>query len=73
MARRVKTDRFGNAFQNIPCTENKNGYPVGYLELGSKLYKIEPSQNTSTDEKTGKEVAWVRVTAIDKKKKHQSM
>lgn len=64
----VKTDRFGNPYQLIGCKENKNGFPVGYVELGGKLYKIEPSEA-----KKDGFLYWVKVTRVDQKKKHTSM
>lgn len=73
MARFVKNDRFGNPFQNVKCKMNKNNYPVGYAELGGKLYKIEPSTESSTDNKTGEEIAWVRITKVNKQKRTTSM
>lgn len=64
----VKTDRFGNPYQLVSCKENKNGFPVGYVELGGKLYKIEPSEA-----KKDGVLYWVKVTKVDQKKKHTSM
>jgi len=66
--RRISTDRFGNAYQLIGCKPNKNGYPVGYIELGGKLYKIEPSPSN----KEGVDY-WVKVTAIKKQNQATSM
>lgn len=68
MARFVKTDRFGNAYQVIGCKENKNGYPVGYVTLGGSLYKVEPSKS----EKDGV-AAWVRITKVQKRNRVTSM
>lgn len=73
MAKYVKTDRFGRPFQNIKCKMNKNGYPSGYWELGSKLYKIEPSMETTTDNKSGEDIMWVRITKVDKNNKKVNM
>lgn len=58
----IKTDRFGNPFQVIGCRDKKgNGFPVGYVELGGKLYKLEPSQANKDGVDT-----WIRVTAVKK-------
>jgi len=65
---KVNTDRFGNAYQLIGCKPNKNGFPVGYLELGNSLYKVEPSES-----KNEKYLYWVKVTKVDKRKKQTSM
>ena len=65
---KVNTDRFGNAYQLIGCKPNKNGFPVGYLELGNSLYKVEPSES-----KNEKYLYWVKVTKVDKWKKQTSM
>ena len=70
---RIKNDRFGNPYQNVKCRMNKNGYPVGYIELGGKLYKVEPSQQTSTDNKSGEEIAWCRMTQVKKQQRATSM
>jgi hypothetical protein len=65
---RISTDRFGNAYQLIGCKPNKAGFSVGYIELGGKLYKIEPSEA----QKEGVS-HWVKVTKVDKKAQHTSM
>lgn len=66
--RRINTDRFGNAYQVIGCKANKAGYPVGYVELSGKLYKIEPSESN----KDGVAM-WVKVTRVNKQNKQSSM
>ena len=68
MAKYVKNDRFGNPYQLIGCKPNKNGFPVGYVELGGKLYKLEPS--LSNNEKYSH---WIKVTAVRKQSKSTSM
>ncbi len=68
MARNISTDRFGNPYQLIGCKPNKKGFPVGYAELGGKLYKIEPSEA----KKEGVDF-WVKITAVKKNAKHTSM
>lgn len=67
MPAKIKVDKFGNPFQSIACKNNKNGYPVGYAELGGKLYKIEPGSGS------GEVDAWVRITKVDQKKRPSSM
>jgi hypothetical protein len=64
----VKTDRFGNAYQLIGCKPNKNDFPVGYIELGGKLYKLEPSKS-----KNDKYLYWIKVTKVNKQNKQTSM
>lgn len=61
MARYTKTDRFGNRYQVVGCKPNKNGYPVGYVEVGGKLFKLEPSESN----KDGVH-SWIRVTELKK-------
>lgn len=66
---RISTDRFGNAYQLIGCKDKKgNGFSQGYVELGGKLYKIEPS----VAQKDGVEF-WVKITAVKKQAQHSSM
>ncbi|MEO6177288.1 MAG: hypothetical protein ABIP27_19190 [Flavobacterium circumlabens] len=66
---RISTDRFGNAYQLVGCKDKKgNGFSQGYIELGGKLYKIEPSVAT----KEGVEF-WVKVTAVKKQTRASSM
>ncbi|WP_294964985.1 hypothetical protein [uncultured Flavobacterium sp.] len=66
---RISTDRFGNPYQLIGCKDRKGtGFSSGYIELGGKLYKIEPS----VAQKDGVEY-WVKVTAVKKKASHSSM
>lgn len=63
MSARIKTDRFGNPYQVIGCKDNRNGYPVGYAELGGKLYKVEPSES-----KNEKYSHWVKLTLVKKQR-----
>lgn len=64
----IKNDRFGNPYQVIGCKPNKGGFPVGYVELGGKLYKIEPS-----DAQKDGVAMWVKVTQVKKQAKATSM
>ncbi len=70
MPKYVKTDRFGNAYQVIGCKPSKKNpdFAVGYVELGGKLYKIEPS----AAQKDGVSY-WCRVTQVKKHNTNQSM
>ena len=61
MARSFQNDRFGNKYIIVGCKENKNGFAVGYAEIGGKLYKIEPSSANKDGIK-----AWVKLTQIKK-------
>lgn len=62
---RVNRDRFGNEYQLIGCKDKKGtGFGVGYLEIGGKLFKLEPS----TANKEGY-THWIKVTKVDKAKK----
>jgi hypothetical protein len=66
---RISTDRFGNPYQLIGCKDKKgNGFSQGYIELGGKLYKMEPSPAT----KDGVEY-WIKVTQVKKQNKATSM
>lgn len=65
----VKTDRFDNPYQVIGCKDLKGtGFSKGYVELGGKLYKLEPSKAS----KDGVEV-WIKVTQVKKRSTHSSM
>lgn len=67
--KRISTDRFGNAYQVIGCRDKKGtGFPYGYVELGGKLYKIEPSES----KKDGVDM-WVKITAVKKQNRATSM
>ncbi|MGL2966087.1 hypothetical protein [Flavobacterium sp. XGLA_31] len=70
MARSISTDRFGNSYQVIGCKPSKKNpdFAVGYVELGGKLYKLEPSEAN----KDGVSF-WVRVTHVKKQNRPQSM
>lgn len=68
MPKYVKSDRFGNPYQLIGCKANDKGFCKGYIELGGKLYKVEPSK--SDNEKYG---YWVKVTQVKKRPNHTSM
>ncbi|HEY0971178.1 MAG TPA: hypothetical protein VGE02_09445 [Gemmatimonadales bacterium] len=47
----------------IGCKDKKgNGFPVGYVEIGGKLYKLEPSRSN----KEGVEV-WIRCTQMQRR------
>ncbi|SHL70485.1 hypothetical protein [Flavobacterium saccharophilum] len=66
---RISTDRFGNPYQLIGCKDKKgSGFSQGYIELGGKLYKIEPSPAS----KEGVEY-WVKVTLVKKRPTAGSM
>ena len=66
---RISTDKFGNPYQVIGCKDkNGSGFPKGYVELGGKLYKLEPSPA----QKDGVET-WIRVTQMKKQNKLSSM
>jgi hypothetical protein len=66
---RITNDRFGNPYQVIGCKDKKGtGFSKGYVELGGKLYKLEPSPAT----KEGVEV-WIKVTAVKKQPQNSSM
>ena len=60
----VRMDRFGNKTMSIFCKNNKNGYPQGYLEIGSKLFKIEPGKEG--ENRNGDSGTWVKVTETKK-------
>lgn len=65
----ISTDRFGQPYQVIGCKDKKgNGFCSGYVELGGKLYKVEPSQAT----KEGVDM-WVKITAVKKRPTSSSM
>jgi hypothetical protein len=68
-APRISTDRFGNKYQVIGCKDKKEtGFPKGYIELGNKLYKLEPSKAN----KDGIDV-WIKVTEVKKRSTNASM
>lgn len=70
----VKTDRFGRSYQNVKCTDKKDsGFFAGHVELGGKLYKVEPGSEKSEDNKTGKPIMWVRITRVQKQIRNRSM
>lgn len=67
--RRISTDRFGNPYQLIGCKDVKGtGFSKGYIELGGKLYKLEPSPAS----KEGVDF-WIKVTQVKAQPKHSSM
>lgn len=67
--KRISNDRFGNPYQLIGCKDKKGkGFAVGYIELGGKLYKVEPSEAS----KEGI-MYWVKITAVKKNTSTASM
>jgi hypothetical protein len=67
--KRISTDKFGNPYQLVGCKDKKaNGFAVGYIELGGKLYKVEPSMA----QKDGV-LFWVRITHVKKQAQFSSM
>jgi hypothetical protein len=65
----IKNDKFGNPFQVVGCKDKKgNGFAVGYVELGGKLYKLEPSEAKKEGVK-----AWVKITQVKKQNRSTSM
>lgn len=67
---RISTDRFGNPYQIVGCKVNakNSAFCAGYVELGGKLYKLEPSNANKDGIK-----AWIRVTQVKKQPQHKSM
>ena len=69
MKKFIQNDRFGNPYQIIGCRDKKgSGFSKGYIELGGKLYKLEPSEA----QKEGVEF-WVKVTQVKKNNNSQYM
>jgi len=65
---RTRSDRFGNQYAVIGCKDKKgNGYPVGYITIGGKTYKLEPSEA----EKEGVAM-WIRVTRMPNRNNNSS-
>lgn len=65
----VNTDKFGQAYQVVGCKDKKdNGFPAGYVTLGGKDYKLEPSPANKDGVHT-----WIRVTAVKKQDRKTSM
>ena len=65
----VNKDRFGNDYIVIGCYDKKEkGYAVGYVEIGNKLYKVEPSEAKSDKQnKRGEDLLmWVKLTHVPK-------
>lgn len=76
---RIRSDRFGNAYQlkTAEAVVNKDGVLIDgaykcYVELGGKLYKIEIS-NREKETKSGKPAKWVKVTLSTKRQAPKSM
>jgi hypothetical protein len=68
--RGAKIDRFGNPYRIVACKEKENrdggaGWVTGYIELGGKMYKIQPYPGE------GEVHTFVRVTAVPKRKQVQ--
>jgi len=61
----LRTDRFGRAYKNVICKNNKNGYPVGYFEVGSKLFRLEPGLEQA-ELKTGEQGTFIKITEVKK-------
>ena len=60
---RTRKDRFGNDYAVIGCKDKKGtGYPVGYITIGGKTFKLEPSEAN----KEGVAM-WIRVTKMQKR------
>lgn len=63
----ASTDKFGNRYKVVGCKDKKGtGFPVGYLEINGKLFKLEPSPAN----KDGVEV-WIRVTEMKKQQQNR--
>lgn len=61
----TRMDRFGNMTMLCKTKENKNGFQVGYVEIGNKLYKLEPSKASDGN-------LWIKVTALNKRSSNRS-
>ncbi len=59
--RQPSIDRFGNAYSLVSCKDKKGtGFSKGWVEIGGKLYKIEPSEAA----KDGV-MYWVKITKMN--------
>lgn len=66
---RINTDKFNNPYQLISCKDKKGtGFASGYVELGGKLYKVEPS----VAQKDGV-MFWCKITLVKKRPTHSGM
>ena len=66
---RISTDKFGNPYQLVGCKDKTgSGFAKGYVELGGKLYKVEPS----VAQKEGVEF-WCKITLVKKRPTAGSM
>jgi hypothetical protein len=63
----IRRDPLGRLTQLVKCKLSKRGFPVGYMELGGKLYKVEPSEG-----KKDGVIYWVKVTLLDKSSRSRS-
>lgn len=58
---RTRPDRFGQQYAVVGCKDKKDtGFPVGYITIGGKTYKLEPSPAN----KEGVSM-WIRVTKVN--------
>lgn len=69
MQKNIRNDRFGNPYQIVGCRDKKGtGFSKGYVELGGKLYKLEPSSANKEGVDT-----WIKVTKVNKQPQNSSM
>lgn len=74
----IKTDRFGRPYQlkKLSNSTTKDGELLdgcnyGFLEIGGKSFKIETSPCNKED-KNGGTSLWMKITKIEKRKRHTS-
>ena len=67
----AKPDKYGNMYQSVPCTDDKNDNPVGWIEIKGQLYKIQPAPaDSGQQDRKGRDItAWVRITQMSKRKR----
>lgn len=62
MANYVRYDKQNRPYKLVGLKKNKNGFPVGYVEMNGNLYKID----VSTSKKEGVEL-WIKFTKLPKR------
>lgn len=62
MANYVKYDKQNRPYKLVSLKKNKNGFPVGYVEIGGSLYKID----ISPAKKEGVEL-WAKFTKLPRR------
>jgi hypothetical protein len=59
-------DKFGNKFATVAITRKGDKWPRGYVEIGSKLYKLTVTDGKKDNKNGDPIINWVKIQEVSK-------